>query len=475
MKMAAPATMAAMALALVLLSATATATATEGDVRQFSVLSRPIKLKFGEVHNTIQEPIRLPWEIVAEFAVKPLAIVDYKVDIVSLNEDGEETQVPLYQAYNHHYALGIGNYEQMYGYYETHKDDPYGGYELNSTAAPTMKRFMQDMRGLGQRRGERRAANFGGGSGAEERGTSHLLPTPYAHIVDSPQAIIPLIHLINTDAGSQPETPSRLLECPCTPQRVFDVGADKIDGKPPVPPFSCNLKFMQEENPSCELDWYEGGFRCCEHGVFVIDTDKHDPATLPEQEFYFKFIFDYKDVEPETVPVRPPACCDVTANLTVGGNIEFDVPQCTAGIAPEDCVYEMTSSQFFDLMPNYHSNQTREKDVDPKQQVDLVYAVGHLHVGGLSLDLYDDESGELICHSEPTYGTGSAAGDELGYLTGMSSCTFDPPLRMTRDAVVRTVARYNNTVPHHGVMALWLMEVADPVAPTIQGDPLPSF
>jgi len=89
--------------------------------------------------------------------------------------------------------------------------------------------------------------------------------------------------------------------------------------------------------------------------------------------------------------------------------------------------------------------------------------------------LYDDESGELICHSEPTYGTGSAAGDELGYLTGMSSCTFDPPLRMTRDAVVRTVARYNNTVPHHGVMALWLMEVADPVAPTIQGEPLPSF
>ena len=114
----------------------------------------------------------------------------------------------------------------------------------------------------------------------------------------------------------------------------------------------------------------------------------------------------------------------------MGGNIEFDVPLCTPGVAPEDCIWEMTSTQFFDLMPNYHSDKKAEKeDVDPKAPVDLVYAVGHLHVGGLSLDLYDDETGELICHSEPTYGTSAAAGDEEGYLVGMSECVFDPPLR----------------------------------------------
>merc|ERR1712188_263640 len=94
--------------------------------------------------------------------------------------------------------------------------------------------------------------------------------------------------------------------------------------------------------------------------------------------------------------------------------------------------------------------------------VDLVYAVGHLHVGGLSLDLYDDATGELICHSAPTYGTGLEAGNEAHYLTGMSDCVFDPPLKMKRETVVRTIARYNNTVAHHGVMALWLMQVADP-------------
>jgi len=444
--------------------------ASEAPAKTFSVLSRPIKLKYGEVHNTIQDPIHLPGEIVGEFAFAPIAIVNYDVDIVTFDEaTGEERQVPLYDGYNHHYGMGIGSYDLMKKYYEAHKNDPYGGYELNATSAPGMKRFMDDMAGLGlsvpNRRG-RRAANFGGGSGAEERGTSHLLPSPYAHVVDAPQALIPLIHLINTKGSERNQDGySPLLECPCTPQRHFDLADDKIDGRPPVPPFSCNLKFDQEENPSCFMDIYEGGFRCCEHGVFVVDTDAFPPETLPETTFYFKFNFEYESVTPNTLQVRPPACCDVTANLTVGGNIEYDVPACTPGVAAEDCVHEMTSSQFFDLMPNYHSSDTSKGDVDPATPVDLVYAVGHLHVGGLSLDLYDDETGELICHSVPKYGTGEEAGDEKGYLVGMSSCTFDPPLRMTKETVVRTVARYNNTINRHGVMALWLMEVSDPKPP----------
>jgi len=452
------------AIAIAVTFAAMAVTTMAAKTKSFSVLSRPIKLKYGEVHNTIQEPISLPWEIIAEFATKPIAIKNYLVDIVYMEYGPggpKEVKVPLYDGYNHHYGIGIGPAEMMKAYYELHKNDPYGGYELNTSHVPTMKRFMNDMKGLGGRRGKR-AANFGGGSGAEERGTSHLLPSPYAHIVDRPEMLIPLIHLINTKNDKYDGDYNPLLECPCTPQRTFDYNDTLIDGKSPIPPFSCNLKFEQEENPSCFMDLYESGFRCCEHGVFLVDTDKVDTDKLKETTFYFKFNFEYEDVVPGvTLPVRPPACCDVTANLTVGGNIEYDVPLCTEGTAPEDCVHEMASSMFFDLMPNYHSNKT-ESTADPKAPVDLVYAVGHLHVGGLSLDLYDDATGDLICHSEPTYGTTAAAGDEEGYLVGMSSCSFGPPLRMTKDTVVRTVARYNNTREHHGVMALWLMEVSDP-------------
>jgi len=408
------------------------------------VLSRPMKLKYGEVHNAVQDPIKLPTDL-----PETIAIVDYQVDIVGFDEaTGEEFQVPLYDGYNHHYLMSVGEYAMMKAFYDKHKNDPYGGYGLNTTARPSsmsMQQMQRTMMDIG-RRGKQRTGNFGGGSGAEERGTSHMLPAPYARVVDKPEAIMPLIHLINTktlNGGGEGYSP--LLECPCTPQRTFDVKDDLIDSRPPVPPFSCNLNFENEENPSCAISTYESGFRCCEDGVFVIDTDEYDVDSLPETTFYFKFNFKYVPEEPEvTLPVRPPACCDVTANLTVGGNIEFDVPQCTPGIAPEDCVYEMASSQHFDLMSNYHSDEKEEPEVDPDQLVGLVYAVGHLHVGGLSLDLYNDETGELICHSAPTYGEGLEAGNEKGYLVGMSDCVFDPPLYMKRSEVLRTVSRYNN-------------------------------
>jgi len=426
-----------------------------------------MKLKYGEVHNTVQDPVMLPENIRAEFADgKPIAIVDYNVDIVSFDENGNEFEVPLYDGYNHHYLMVLGKYDTMKKVYDGRKDDPYGGFD-DKPSSMSMQQMQQKMVSLAKEAdGRERAAYFGGGSGAEDRGTSHKLPSPYAFIVDKPEAIMPLIHLINTkDNSTAGEGYSPLLECPCTPQRTFDLKKILVDGRPPIPPYSCNLKFEEEENPSCSIQTYQGGFRCCEHGVFVIDTDQYDIHQLPETTFYFKFTFEYTSVVPQvTLPVRPPACCDVTANLTVGGNIEYDVPLCTEGIPPEDCVHEMVSTQFFDLMSNYHSKEKKAEEGDHSEDlVSLVYAVGHLHVGGLSLDLYDDETGELICHSEPTYGDGLDAGNEKGYLVGMSDCVFDPPRTMKRGQVVRTVARYNNTINHHGVMALWLMQVSDPL------------
>merc|ERR1719305_2241491 len=69
------------------------------------------------------------------------------------------------------------------------------------------------------------SAGFGGGSGAEERGTSHKLPDGYAWMIHQPEAMTALFHFINTrappslpqDQLEEGET-SKLLECPCTPR-----------------------------------------------------------------------------------------------------------------------------------------------------------------------------------------------------------------------------------------------------------------
>ncbi len=226
-------------------------------------------------------------------------------------------------------------------------NDPYGGYDDQAeeevhASAPQMnmhglmRQFIDtDLNEGGRAKG--RAAGFGGGSGAEERGVSHALAPPFSIQVDSPQAFMPLLHLINTKGANKTEAGySPLLECPCTAQRSFNDSNGFIDGRPPVPPFKCNQVFMDTENPSCSYDLYEGGFRCCEHGVFVVDTDEHPPEASPETTYFFKFTMSYLDIKhhtwhhkywDETRAVRPPACCDVTGNLTLGGNVEFDVPQ----------------------------------------------------------------------------------------------------------------------------------------------------
>ena len=109
---------------------------------------------------------------------------------------------------------------------------------------------------------------------------------------------------------------------------------------------------------------------------------RSDRARVPDKPpSFLKFDFEFLELEPETRQVRPPACCDVTSSeynpllslspslslsdsrilldRTVGGNIEFDVPACSEGVDPEDCVYEMSSSQTIDMMPNYHHKTVR--------------------------------------------------------------------------------------------------------------------
>ena len=53
--------------------------------RTIEILSSPIVLKYGEVHNRWQEPIPLPEDVIAQFANGTMALVDYKLDIVYAN------------------------------------------------------------------------------------------------------------------------------------------------------------------------------------------------------------------------------------------------------------------------------------------------------------------------------------------------------------------------------------------------------
>jgi hypothetical protein len=302
--------------------------------------------------------------------------------------------------------------------------------------------------------------SFGGAAGAEFRNNPHVYPAPYAYTVENPEAFANVLHVIDTNGFVDPDLGfSPLLECPCTPQRVFNFKNHTIDGQCPAPMFICSQSFMDQNDTSCKLETYKSGYRCCEHGNFLIDTNKQDPTKWPKTEIVFEFTFDVFDASAEPVTILTSTdCCDVTSSqdIKVFANIEYDVPACPPEVPRHHCYHSETNVQPLDI----YSDQDH-----PDEIVELIYAAGHLHLSGISIDLIDDLTGDVLCHTEPIYGNSDKAGDEKNYIVGIEPCVWGPPPlppppKLKRNHPMRTVAIYNNTVAHHGVMSLWLMSVA---------------
>ncbi|KAK7390558.1 hypothetical protein VNO78_25867 [Psophocarpus tetragonolobus] len=74
----------------------------------------------------------------------------------------------------------------------------------------------------------------------------------------------------------------------------------------------------------------------------------------------------------------------------------------------------------------------------------LIYGTAHMHSGVVNATLYGQD-GRTLCTSRPIYGTGEEAGNEDGYLTGMSVCYPQPGSIKIRDGETLTLeSRYKN-------------------------------
>ena len=99
--------------------------------------------------------------------------------------------------------------------------------------------------------------------------------------------------------------------------------------------------------------------------------------------------------------------------------------------------------------------------------VQLVMAGGHCHSPScLSLELWNEDTGESLCKITPRRGQGDEVYDEKGYLF-LPPCQWSetdpqlprPPL-LRLDANLSTVKRTNTTHYHYGVMGIWQMRGA---------------
>nr|XP_034599192.1 uncharacterized protein LOC117860084 isoform X1 [Setaria viridis]TKW11452.1 hypothetical protein SEVIR_6G234700v2 [Setaria viridis] len=267
------------------------------------------------------------------------------------------------------------------------------------------------------------------GLGSETRRTATWVPDPYGIEIGDPAAPPEgyeerwslTVHAIDTRGAVD-----RLgcTECRCV---LYNVTVDEDD----------------------DDDGYAGGLRCChDQARCAVEEGFADGETRELFLRYTVMWLDWSDAA--VVPVRI-YILDVTDRAMLEGKSE---PECKVEYTVEACSSE---------------NRARNECVDVKvtQEVlprggDVVYAVGHQHTGGLGTSLHG-EDGRLLCRSTPAYGDGEEAGNEAGYVVGMSACYPEPggAARVRGGEALTVVSNYSSERQHTGVMGHFYILVAD--------------
>ncbi|DBA84449.1 TPA: hypothetical protein ACH3X1_006082 [Trebouxia sp. C0004] len=249
------------------------------------------------------------------------------------------------------------------------------------------------------------------GEGAEFRGGNAEPPLaePFHTVVNGSQFVSDMsrlvnIHVINT-LGVEPEDVPHCIECWCT-------------------------------DAEHELKGKHGGGSCC----------SQCPSTALNtitNTYHLQFNVTYRVLEPST-PVKPVISYMLDA---ANGSIEYDVVQ-----QPDKQTALLSLSGPMDARCPQTSS------------FGLVRCLGHQHIGGQCMRLINQDTGEELCNSCPSYGSSDSrgtVGEESGYLVKMSQTVFDQPKLIQPGTNVTIESEYNPSENHFGVMALFFLDLVD--------------
>lgn len=271
------------------------------------------------------------------------------------------------------------------------------------------------------------------GLGSETRKTSTFVPDPYGIEVGNPLEIpsgyeekwLFNIHAIDT---RNTEDAMGCTECRCN---LYNTTVDEY-GRPLKPN-------------------YVGGLLCCYDGV---QCKVKNGLQSVERNLYLRYTVKWVDWSESIVPVKI-FIFDVTDTWQSTGIhdclVEFNVEPCSNGVATNDCT------------------STRSARMDFPSTGDVIYGVSHQHSGGIGSTLYG-EDGRVICSSKPIYGKGNDAGDEAGYIVGMSTCYPEPgSVKISKGEILTLESDYSMEKSHTGVMGLFYILVAESSSSELNG------
>merc|ERR1712117_545037 len=99
---------------------------------------------------------------------------------------------------------------------------------------------------------------------------------------------------------------------------------------------------VQQKNPTCWVDTYQGGLSCCHHQTILLDQDQTPPEELLT--YHMKFRFYYQTYTPATND-KPASHKNLLRMYyqTEAHAGEYDVPKCASDTPSEQCVHEITA------------------------------------------------------------------------------------------------------------------------------------
>merc|ERR1712142_280236 len=194
---------------------------------------------------------------------------------------------------------------------------------------------------------------------------------------------------------------------------------------------------VEQGNPTCWVDTYVGGQQCCHHGTVLLDKNQEQPEGLLNYQLKFRFY-----IQPYTEATRTtPASHRNLLRMyyqTEAWSRECDIPK----------------------DPNCWGNTTGYDGIN------LIYTAGHCHAPScisISMELYNADTGMLLCAHNPVYGQSHQVFDELGYITippclwGEEEEALIKPTFLPFHANLTSIKRNNNTDGHYGEIASWQM------------------
>ncbi|XP_028755641.1 uncharacterized protein LOC114715009 isoform X2 [Neltuma alba] len=339
-----------------------------------------------------------------------IAIKDFTAEVI----DEEGNAVPLYETYLHHWI--VVRYYRRKGVTHT-------GNESNSDQVTVANSGLCPPELLGQ--------YFGLGS--ETRGTTTEIPEPFGIEVGNP-AEMPdgyeekwwlNVHAIDTRGV---EDRLGCIECQCD---LYNITVDS-NGQPLRPD-------------------YLGGLLCC---YDKTQCRMKEGFEGPRRNLYLRYTVKWVDWSDLIVPVQI-YILDVTDTLQAsnGSNSKDLKHNCEVEYQVESCSKNQKDvSDCIDV---------RRTSLPMPRGGYVIYGVAHQHIGGICSTLYGQD-GRVICSSIPIYGTGKEAGNEEGYVVGMSTCYPQPgSVKIMDGETVTLESNYSSSRPHAGVMGLFYLLVAE--------------